>query len=128
MDLTSAGVTDRSLEARWQTLRTRVESFAQLLETQGVLTPRSDGGRIYWYLRFVEIDKGRSTRRSLYVGTHPELVRRVGKLLEQCRQRHRWTKETFELARLARSLGTTLFRALPCGRRPRSGRRPSRNE
>jgi hypothetical protein len=128
MDLTSAGVNDRSLEARWQTLRTRVETFASLLETQGVLTPRRDGGRIYWYLRFVEIDKGRSIRRSLYVGTHPELIRRVGKLLEECRERHRWMKETSMLARLALGLGTSLFRALPCGRRPRAGRRPSRNE
>jgi hypothetical protein len=128
MDPAGADFADPVLEARWQALRARVEASAPLLETQGVLTPRKDGGRTYWYLRFVEIDAGKSTRRSLYVGTHPELIRRVGKLLEECRERHRWMKETSMLARLALGLGTTLFRALPCGRRPRSGRRPSRNE
>jgi hypothetical protein len=128
MEPAGAGISDPALEARWRALRARVEAVAPLLETQGVLTPRRDGGRIYWYLRFVEIDDGKTTRRSLYVGTHPELIHRVGKLLEECRERHRWAEETFSLARMAQGLGTAVFRAMPCGRRPRAGRRPGRNE
>ncbi len=86
-------------ESQWIELRTRLDSIASLLRTQGVLDRKHQKGRWVWRVRYT--DKVNARRRTIYIGTDPELARRVQELLNHYREQQRWAEQTEVLVKLA---------------------------
>ena len=91
---------DADLENKWQGLRARLDEVSHLLETQGVLEPKMHRGKKLWRVRFMQTVEGTPKRRTIHVGAHPELLRRVRQLLDHYRELRQWNNETVALAKL----------------------------
>ena len=72
-------------ESQWIEVA-RLDSVALLLQTQGVLDRKHQKGHWVWRVRYT--DKGNARRRTIDVGTDPELARRVQELLNHYRELH----------------------------------------
>jgi hypothetical protein len=101
------------LEQRWQRLLTKLQAFAPLLAKQGTLVPKTGRSRLNWCVRYFDHpDGGQRVRRTIYVGSNPELARRTGVYLEHCRAQLREAKEALGLATVALTLGSQVRRQL----------------
>lgn len=104
-------------EARWATLRLKLEANADVLARRGTLVAKVSRGRRVWVVRFVVEEGGRRVHRSVYVGGDdvPELIERARSLLEEYRRTGRWAEEVEGYARLAARAGG-IVRRLAAGR------------
>jgi hypothetical protein len=106
-------MTGSTLEQRWQQLLARLQAIAPLLATQGTLVPKTGRPRLNWCVRYLDGPHGgKRVRRMIYVGSDPELVRRTGVYMEQCRARWLEAKEALKLARFALTLGSQVQRQM----------------
>jgi hypothetical protein len=94
-----------ALQLRWEKLRTRLEAVAQLLETQGYLECKRQGGKPFWCVRFFDSVKGSRKRRTIYVGNDPDVVVLVKDFLGQCRVNGDWIRATLLAAKVIVSHG-----------------------
>jgi hypothetical protein len=101
-----------ALEQRWKRLLARLQAVAPLLARQGTLAPKT-GARTTWCVRYLDDPHGgKRVRRMIYIGNDPELVRRTGEYLEQCRAQWLDAKEALNLARFALTLGSQVQRRM----------------
>src|SRR5262245_54524531 len=115
----ATGKPETDLERRWQSLLARLERLRPQLRTQGHLVLKQRGRRKVWCLRYWEAGpEGRAVRRSLYVGSDPELVRRTRAFVDRCHEHAQLDEETLALARWAVKAGRRLRRVMTTGRRP----------
>jgi hypothetical protein len=102
---------DDALERRWGDLNQTIEAKRQLLVQQGSVVRKLSKDRWYACLRYREPDEtGRLVQRSIYLGTDPELVRRVEARLQGLRASRQELTELLGLVRLARALVATARR------------------
>ncbi|MEO6808904.1 MAG: hypothetical protein ABI353_07310 [Isosphaeraceae bacterium] len=95
------------MEARWATIRLKLESNAEVLARQGTLVAKDARGRRVWVVRYVVMEGGRRVQKSIYIGGDdvPELIERARSLLEEYRRTGRWADEVERYARLAARAG-----------------------
>jgi type I site-specific restriction endonuclease len=97
------------MEDRWLAIRGQLESAADMLTKQGVITSRWASGRRVWSVRYRQADRsGRRVHKSIYLGDNAELIRRAQRLLEQFRRREDWCREVESMAKIS----TALYRAV----------------
>ncbi len=105
------------MEARWATIRLKLEADADVLARQGTLVAKGARGRRVWVVRYVVQEGARRVHRSVYVGGDdvPELIARTRSLLEEYRRMGRWADEVEGYARLAARSGS-IARRMAAGR------------
>ncbi len=107
------------MEARWATIRLKLEADADVLARQGTLVAKEARDRRVWVVRFVVMEGARRVHKSVYIGDRPELVERTRSLLEEYRRIGRWADEVERYARMAARAGG-IARHMAAGRgRPR---------
>jgi hypothetical protein len=88
------------VESRWLVIQSKLARHAAPLTQQGVLVAKQTAAqRKVWVVRFLDQQGGRAVHRSIYIGDHPELVRRARQQLEQYRA---WGQGAHEVAAYAR--------------------------
>ena len=95
------------LEARWATIKLKLEANAEVLARRGTLVAKDARGRRVWAVRYVDEEGGKRAHRSIYVAGDelPELIERTRSLLEEYRRTGRWADEVERYARMAARAG-----------------------
>ncbi len=112
-----------AVERRWHRLLEILEGNRHLLAKQGSLVQKAVNGHRYTFLRFcAPNESGKFVQRSVYVGSDPELILRVGSWLEELRSLAEAAGELRRQLRLARAMGYLARRGqgVPRTRGPRS--------
>ena len=96
-------LTTEALETRWSAICERLSPHAASLMDQGALSSRLANGQRVWSVRFY-VDEGEPSRKrqkAIYVGSHPELLRRVQQFLDHCREQGELFRAVQSCERLA---------------------------
>ena len=105
------------MEARWEAIQLKLQANVEVLASRGTLVAKMASGRRLWVVRYFVQEEGRRVHKSIYVGGDdvPELLDRVGHLLEEYRLQGRWAEEVEGYARIAARAGN-IVRRLASGR------------
>jgi hypothetical protein len=104
------------IESRWLVIQGKLACHAAALTQQGGLVAKKTAAqRKVWVVRFLDQEEDRAVHRSIYIGDHPELVRRTRQQLEQYRDWGQGAHEVAAYARLVSSVQAAVKRALGRG-------------
>ena len=101
------------VESRWQRIKEKLEAHEGILAKRGILSSKVVNGRTIWRVRFrAPREGGGMIRRTIYIGTNPELVERVRRLLRTFREGTVLAKETAGLVKMAMAVCARLRRGV----------------